>query len=66
MKHTIEELQFAATVREMVRNRQNAKSINMTKEEAAAYRDLPANDLIADVLEELGRLATIISMNRAD
>lgn len=65
MKHTIEELQFAATVREIVRGRQISKTKDMTDEEAAAYRELPVNNLIADVLDELGRFATIISKSQA-
>lgn len=64
MKHTIEELQFAATVRELVRQRRNGLTMNMTDEARAEVMKQPADDLIKDVLDELGRLATVIAQHR--
>jgi len=64
MKHSIEELQFAATVRELVRKRQNFLAKDMTPEEAQEFSSKPADDLIADVMRELGGIANVIKKSQ--
>jgi hypothetical protein len=60
MKHTTEEMIFAALVRQQVSKRITAKTLNMTDEEAAAFRQRPVNDLIEEVIEELQDIAAVI------
>lgn len=64
MKHTLEELLFAAAVRRRVGEMRNARIMNMTDEEAIAYRKEPADGLIAEAVAELEAFAKVIGTLR--
>ena len=66
MKHTIEELQFAATVRDLVQARRRAmRPPDATPEQIAAIDAAPANALIKEVLAELDGIAGVIARDRS-
>nr|WP_314711576.1 hypothetical protein [uncultured Comamonas sp.] len=65
MKHTTEELLFAAAVCERVLKLRMAKTVNMSKEEAEAFNALPSDPLIEDALREFDAVATFISEFRS-
>ena len=64
MKHTTEELLLAAAVRKRVGEMRLAKTRDMTDEEEQAFRNRPANDLIAEALTELTAFASVIAKLR--
>ena len=60
MKHTIEELLFAAAVRDIADVRRRARRGDMTDEQWATHLKEPANELIAEVVAELDGIAAVI------
>ena len=66
MKHTTEELLFAAAVRERALGLRRAKTKDMTDEELAAFdAEHPLKALIEDVMEELDSIAAVIAQVRS-
>lgn len=65
MKHTTEELLFAAAVRERIGALRLAKTKDMTKEERAAFDLRPANALIEEAMQELNGIAGVIAQIRS-
>lgn len=61
MKHTVAEMQFAATVRDLVLMKRKTAMADMSDEEADAYLKLPIDGLVREALEELDRIAAVIS-----
>lgn len=66
MKHSIEDLMFAAMIRRRVVEIRDAKCHGMTEADAAAYRAQPADAVIAEALEEMERIATVLKKLRAE
>lgn len=65
MKHTTEELLFAAAVRERVGALRLAKIKDMTKEERAAFDLQSINPLIEEVMQEFDGFAKVIASIRS-
>lgn len=65
MKHTTEELLFAAAVRERVRTLRTAKTADMTPEQRKEFDAKPANDLVEEVMREFDGIANVIAQIRA-
>lgn len=65
MKHTTEELLFAAAVRERLKTLQLAKTKDMTDEELAAFNSKPVDALIEEVMDEFNRIANVIARIRS-
>lgn len=66
MKHTTEELLFAAAVRQRVGDMRSARLLHMTDEQATEFRKQPANDLIEEAVRELEGFANIIAKLREE
>lgn len=64
MKHSLEELLFAAAVRERIGSLRRAKTQHMTPDERAAFDAQPANALIEEVIAELDGIAAVIAKIR--
>ena len=65
MKHTTEELLFAAAVRERIGTLRVSKTKNMTDAERAAFNERPANELVEEALQEFDGIATLIAQIRS-
>lgn len=65
MKHTTEELLFAAAVSERVSKMRMARTVHMSKEEGDAFNALPIDPLIEDALREFDAIATFITEFRS-
>lgn len=65
-KHTIEALQFAATVRQLAVAKRNAQiNLDMTDAEAAAIKAKPIEPFIKAALDELAWMADVIARHRS-
>lgn len=60
MKYDNQELLLAAEIRKRVSQIRQARTANMTDEEAKPYLAQPVNDLTLEVLEELEGIAAVI------
>ena len=65
MKHTIDELLFAAAVSERVLKLRMAKTVNMSKEEADAFNAQPVDPLIKEAVREFEEIASFIAEIRS-
>ena len=66
MKHSTEELLFAAAIRERAASIRTSKTRGMSEQDAEEFMKKPANDLIKEALEEFSRIADVVSKLRAD
>ncbi len=64
MKHTTEELLLAAAIRERAAEIRNARARSMPAEEVERFKARPANDFIADALDEFSRIAVVVKKLR--
>lgn len=65
MKHTTEELLFAAAVLRRVTELRSAKYLGMTEAEKDAFDAQPINALVEQAMKELNGIATVIAQVRS-
>lgn len=65
MKHSTEELIFAALLRERMRSLRMSKIRNMSDEEAADFDRQPVDALVEEAMEEMQDIANLIKVIRA-
>lgn len=60
MKHSLEELQFAATVRDLALRRKHGIATQLPDAERIKYEAEPINAMILEVVEELEWVSAVI------
>lgn len=65
MKHTTEELIFAALLRQRMQTLRMSKTADMTDDEERAFNEQPANGLVEEAMKELQGIATLVKQIQA-